>query len=157
MAGFGQTFQGDWEKFRKILQKTATLNLKKMHTQIGETLAANTDLRFMDQKGPDGTPWPKNQRGGQILDQKGTLRGSVTYVATEKQVEIGTNLKYGAIHQFGGTIQAKRKKYLKFKTAKGWVQKKKIRIPARPFIGFSEEDRLDILSLYQKTLKEAAK
>ena len=58
---------------------------------------------------------------------------------------VGTNVKYAATHQFGEpgrTIRARRKKYLRFQVGGRWISKKKVRItiPARPFLGLSDED-----------------
>ena len=157
MSGFGQTFQGDWEKLQKQLQKIGRLNYQKMHQKMGEALVANTQMRFTDQVDPDGQKWKATRRGGQILTQTNHLGSSITYNATAKGVEVGTNLKYAAIHQFGGKIKAKKAKFLKFKTPRGWVQKKEIVIPARPFIGFSKEDQEDIGVLFRKAIEEVAK
>ena len=158
MAGFSQTMQGDWSKFRNQLNKLAKINYKKMHEQIGEALVANAQLRFRDQVDPEGRPWPKGHKSrGQTLTRTARLSSSITHKATAKQVEYGTNVKYARIHQFGGTIRAKKAKFLKFKTEKGWVQKKKVVIPARPFIGFSDDDLADIKEIYEKTQREALK
>lgn len=47
----------------------------------------------------------------------------------------GSRVPYAAIHEFGGTIRAKNKKYLRFRTFDGsWHTSKKVTIPARPFI-----------------------
>ena len=96
------------------------------------------------------------------------LAGSIHVEVVEKSatravVAIGTNLEYAAIHEFGGVIQAKRRKYLAIpvgeltgspmkydlhaiKTRKGnlvlmdasgkvqYVLKPSVRIPARPYL-----------------------
>lgn len=58
---------------------------------------------------------------------------------------MGTNVKHAATHQFGEpgrTIKARRKKALRFRVNGQWVTKKQVRIsiPARPFLGLSEDD-----------------
>ena len=60
-----------------------------------------------------------------------------------------TNVKHGATHQFGErgrTIRAKTRKGLRFQVGGRWVTKKqvKVSIPARPFLGLSEEDMEEI-------------
>lgn len=155
MNGFSRKLSGDWEKQIKQLEKMQKVNVRKIHKQIGEAMVANTHLRFQDQKSPTGKPWEGTLRGGQILTKTGSLSGSVTYSATDKQVEVGTNHKAARLHQYGGVIKAKNKKFLKFKTAKGWVQKKKVVIKARPFIGFSGEDVADIETILIEAIKEA--
>lgn len=153
MSGFSTTMEGDWQKYFKQLESFEKMDFKRMHKQVGEALVSNTQLRFMDQQTPEGIPWRPTQRGGHILNKRGLLSSSVTYRATDKLVEVGTNSIYAAIHQFGGVIKAKNKKFLKFKTSRGWVQKKKVRITARPFIGISKEDQQDIETIFQNEVK----
>lgn len=62
---------------------------------------------------------------------------------------VGTNAKHAATHQFGEpgrTIRARRAKALRFQIGGRWVSKKQVRIkiPARPFLGLSEEDMQDL-------------
>ena len=62
---------------------------------------------------------------------------------------VGTNVKHAATHQFGDkgrTIRAKRAKNLRFQVGGQWISKKKVKvnIPARPFLGLSDEDMQEI-------------
>jgi len=41
---------------------------------------------------------------------------------------------YARIHELGGTIVPRRKKWLRFQTENGWVVTKKVRIPKRPYL-----------------------
>ena len=59
------------------------------------------------------------------------------------------NVKHAATHQFGDkgrTIRAKRAKNLRFQVGGQWISKKKVKvnIPARPFLGLSDEDMQEI-------------
>ena len=61
----------------------------------------------------------------------------------------GTNAKHAATHQFGDqgrTIRARKAKNLRFQVGGQWVSKKqvKVNIPARPFLGLSDEDMQEI-------------
>ena len=57
---------------------------------------------------------------------------------------VGTNLPYAYIHQKGGIIRPKSKKSLKFKTPSGkFIAAKQVKIPARPYLGISEQDQAD--------------
>lgn len=49
------------------------------------------------------------------------------------RVELGTNVRYAAIHQFGGVVRAKRG-YLTFRIGNRWARKKQVTIPARPYM-----------------------
>ena len=62
---------------------------------------------------------------------------------------VGTNAKHAATHQFGDqgrTIRARKAKNLRFQVGGQWVSKKqvKVNIPARPFLGLSDEDMQEI-------------
>ena len=49
--------------------------------------------------------------------------------------EVGTNLVYAAIQEFGGTIVAKHAAYLTFQLPDGdWVRTHKVTIPAQPYM-----------------------
>lgn len=158
MSGFSQSIQGDWKEWLEALKKAEKLNYQKLHSQMGEVLVANAQLRFKDQVDPSGNQWKKGyKKSGQTLTQTARLSSSITYTATAKQVEVGTNVKYAAIHQFGGKIKAKKKKFLKFAVNGKWAQKKVVTIPARPYIGFSQDDREDIKALFKQALKGTLK
>lgn len=105
--------------------------------EIGATVVSHTLLRFASQTDPDGHPWTPLSpvtvalRGGgnpHILVNHGILRGSITHIAHSNEVEIGTNVVYGAIQQLGGD------------TGRGH----RVHIPARPYLGIDQADREDI-------------
>ena len=89
----------------------------------------------------------------------GQLKGSINARATEEGAEVGTNLVYAATHQFGASgrvIRAKNKPYLAFEYHGRTIRKKQVtvNIPARPFLGISDEDRQEIKSLVEEALSE---
>lgn len=59
----------------------------------------------------------------QVIDHPGRLSAA-----------IGPAAKYGAIHEFGGTILPRAGKYLRFKGWRGWATVTKVVMPARPFM-----------------------
>ncbi|MDO5604798.1 MAG: phage virion morphogenesis protein [Paracoccus sp. (in: a-proteobacteria)] len=60
-------------------------------------------------------------------------------------VDIGTNLHYAAIHQFGGTIQPKAGGALTFMLATGqMILVGAVTMPARPYLGISTDDEEQI-------------
>lgn len=110
---------------------------------IGEEFAGAGGVinqRFKSETGPDGKRWAPlsnaQQRRRQkkygnapmtILRMRGHLAGSVNYQVSGAGLKIGTGKEaedYAAIHQFGG------------KAGQGL----KAVIPARPYLGFSDED-----------------
>lgn len=128
---------------------------------IGAALRDNVLDRFEHGRGPDGRAWPKSRRaaqqGGQTLVDKGRLRDSMTYQVTGREVEIGTNVIYGAIHQFGGVIKAKTPEGLSFSIpgfaaegGDGFVNIASVTIPARPYLptdGLAPEDEDAIVDM----------
>jgi phage virion morphogenesis protein len=112
-------------------------SLEPAFAEIGEYLLESHQERFKLEVAPDGTPWeplaPKTLRkkdDDRILQQSGTMRDTLAYQISGDQLTFGTNMIYGATHQFG-------------READG--------IPARPFIGLAtgqwndEDEILDIL------------
>lgn len=43
-------------------------------------------------------------------------------------------VRYAAIHEFGGIIQARTQRYLHYKIGGEWKQSRRVRIPARPYL-----------------------
>ncbi len=141
-----------------------------MFENIGMSLVTSTQRRFEEQHGPDGNPWPPSLRakrtGGKTLIDSARLLRSVTYIASERGVEVGSNAVYAAIHQLGGVIQqAARTAVLHFKTnkrsgrsrfakpskadraRKAEIGARTIVMPARPFLGLDDDDNREIVKI----------
>ncbi len=153
---------------------------KPLLQQIANMGESQTRERFSDQVGPDGQKWAPSQRaekkGGKTLTRDGHLGDSITSDADDQQAHWGTNRVYAAIHQLGGTIDIPARSqnaYFKQDTRSGevgnrFVRKEKsnfaqrvtigayqIEMPARPYLGISEEnsgDILDLVSIYIRNL-----
>jgi phage gpG-like protein len=92
------------------------------------------------------------------LVASGGLSQSIRYQVTDggASVEVGTNIPYAATHQFGATIRPKSKKALAIPQPDGSVRLvKKVTIPARPFLGFSEGDKATVLGILSELLADA--
>lgn len=133
-------------------------------TPINEEIAAlgesSTRLRFRTATGPDGTPWKPSLRatvsGGRTLTRDGHLSGSISARHGRDFAEWGVNRIYAAIHQFGGTIRPKNGKALRFALAGGgFATVKSVTMPARPFLGLSDDDKADIADLIGRRLAAA--
>ena len=120
----------NWGGFDKALGKAAHKlgDTQALMESVGDVLVSGTLKRFQDEEDPTGKKWPKSKRAakkdGQTLTDTALLRRSVDYAATSDKVMVGSNLPYARIHQKGG------------KTGKGH----KVDMPARPYLGVSEED-----------------
>jgi phage gpG-like protein len=71
----------------------------------------------------------------------GRLARSVTFAVEPNLVRIGSNVIYARIHQLGGAIVPKNKKFLRFPIGGGqFVFTKKVTMPARPYLVLRPED-----------------
>lgn len=95
---------------------------------LGVRLVDSTQQRFDSASSPTGEPWrPSNRakkQGAKTLRKSGNLLRSITHRASNDEVVWGTNVVYAAIHQFGGKAGRRRS----------------ATIPARPYLGISDQD-----------------
>jgi phage virion morphogenesis protein len=108
--------------------------------EIGEIVDESVQRNFEEHRAPDGTPWAplaestrrqKAKRGrnpDDILIMSRILMGSLHPEAYPDRMEMGTDIIYAAIHQFGGLA------------GRGHS----VEIPERPFLGVRDEDWLEI-------------
>jgi len=128
--------EGDTRAMLRKIRGFAELDKKKINAAIGEGVRESTLERFKTSKGPDDKTWKTSIRaateGGRTLVQTAQLRNSIR-----------------STHQFGEqgrTIRARRAKTLRFQVGGRWVSKKKVKIniPARPYLGLSDDDMQEI-------------
>ncbi|WP_206458914.1 phage virion morphogenesis protein [Anaerovorax sp. IOR16] len=157
MAGI--RLEGDVRALMKRLGKMKNIDLRGANLTLAETLRTSTIQRFKDEEDPDGKPWEPSLRAqeenAKTLTNTALLRRSIKASASSSGFAVGTNKKYAATHQFGDegrTIRARNSKGLRFRVGGRWVTKKKVvvNIPARPFLGISEDDMEEI----KETLQE---
>ena len=133
-------------------------------TETGRMLLTSTQMRFRVQRGPDGHPWTPSQRvvkhGGQTLSLTARLRNSIHSVPTNTAVSVGTNVKYAAPNQFGFYGEQQVRAHLRrVRVVFGRVLKKAVkakvgpferlgRLPRREFLGFSQDDRQEIIHIF---------
>ena len=115
-------------------------NMRPLLKEIGEDMKASTKKRFDTLIGPDGVMWLMNSdvtyerkdNGIPLTGETGSLHSTINSdVISATAVEIGSPMQYSAMQQFGGT---------KAEFPHLWGD-----IPARPFLGLSEEDKANIL------------
>ena len=129
------------------------IDRRSIHAALAEVVRDSTLERFRQGKDPEGRRWKTSIRaaneGGRTLIKSAQLRNSIHARSDASGFAVGTNVKHAATHQFGEpgrTIRARRKKALRFRINGHWVSKKQVRIqiPARPFLGLSDEDMQEI-------------
>lgn len=117
---------------------------------LAGTLMDQTEANFAAQGRPTwlGIQPRPGRTGGKILQDTGRLASSISPESGPDYAQVGTNVVYARIHQFGGqtrphVIRAKRAKALHF----GGVFRKSVnhpgsRIPERPFLPITADGRL---------------
>lgn len=108
-----------------------------------------------------GARFEKRVRNARILQHSGRLAASIRVFYNSTSATVGTNVKYAAIHQFGGTtgphvIRPKRKKALAWAGARHPFKKVDhpgSKIPARPFLSLTAEDEARMLRSAEQYLR----
>lgn len=144
MAGAHQpiTIEYDAAEVQEGLKKLQAKigDLEPFYRDIGEALLNSTRKRFEGQTAPDSSKWEalspnyqqrKKKNKDKILFLEGQLFGTLGYQVTPEELLLGTPKEYGATHQFGRDA-----------------------IPARPFLGVSDEDKKDIMDAIAEWLSE---
>lgn len=138
-------------------------NLGGALKNIGEYGSSAIKDRIVQGVTPEGTPFaPLNLLYAQTKKGPGILRGEsgdlarIVYQMGQQEVEIGSNSQHAAIHHFGGTIKPKNAAALVFSMGNALFKVKSVKIPPRPFVGFSEADRIEILEILKDYLVEAS-
>ena len=161
---------------RAMLARLGEPGTQDLMPRLGEYLQASTQKRFKSQTAPDGTAWAplqpryarrKKYAKDKVLTLRGYLRSGIRYQVTgAAEVEVGSNTKYAAIHQLGGSIdQNAQSRKMRYRSVAGrvlfagrkhkrgvterWVTRGayQVNIPARPFLGISTEDDKEIRSI----------
>lgn len=139
-------------------------DMSDLMNEIGEQLEYETKERFDQGVAPDGTAWaPKSQatldaykRRDQTVDVRPLfgpnaygvpLRNSMFRDYGPDFVEIGTNKVYGAVMQFGAAKGA-------FGADAGGSSIPWGNIPARPYLGISDQDRTNIAATVDEWLAD---
>lgn len=159
MAGIRIRVEVDDKQVRTALNRllAAGRDMTPLMRDIGEHLLNTTRERFVDQKAPDGTPWAalsdttkrrKRRNVGKILTERGFLRGNLAYQTGPTSVRVGSPSIYAGTHQFGAAMGA-------FGSTAGGLRIPWGDIPARPFLGLSDDDEAEILELVNRHLADS--
>lgn len=167
------------EAVTAALQRVAAslTDLTPLMEEMGEVLAQSTTDRFAKGKGPDGEAWAAKsavtietyrRRGDTVslrplIGPSGALSRTIAWRAGADFVEVGSNMVYAATMQFGAERGAfgarmgrtkpteKRPRSQDYFMPIPWGD-----IPARPFLGLSEDDRGAIVAATEEWLARVA-
>lgn len=154
--------------FERLARKLS--NLEPVMQDLGELFVESTKERFKEGKAPDGTPWaPKSQatldhyaRGEDPVDFRplfgpsGRLSKEIHSQADAQGVSWGSSLIYAAVMQFGATAGQFGAHIGKDSLGRDhfhstpWGD-----IPARPFIGLSNDDQTNMIATIEEWLEDA--
>lgn len=132
----------DLDKIKQFVSGLEHLDASDLMASIAAEGKYQTERRIGDEKtAPDGTPWtPIKDDDHPILVESGRhLLGYMGWVSTADEARWGSSWEFAHVHQQGAVIPAKAGG--KHKGAKATV------IPARPFLGLSDDNRTDIGNL----------
>lgn len=135
---------------RKVVQAITRLlkvtnDLTPAWRDIGEYLLNAHRQRISLQQDPDGNPWTplseqyqkrKKKNKDKMLVLEGDLFRQFSYEVSPNQLEFMNNTIQAATHQFGDPSR---------------------NIPARPFMGLSEDDNTRIMNIVNSHIKRAAR
>ncbi len=138
--------------------------------EIGDELEQSTVMRFVTNIAPDGSPWAQSaaalKRGSPTLSDTTLLRNSIHYVLDGDAVEVGSALAYAGVHQGGIDEEVvvsshERRFTMVFGRRISGVtnvmpHSRRMKLPARPFLGVSAGDGAAILDIIGDHLARAA-
>lgn len=163
------------EALKKLIRRTS--DLSPAMQDIGEVLSESTKQRFSAGVDPEGHRWRPNRpatiaaflgkfsgsfKDNGALTKKGSkragskkpltgesksLRSQIDYRAGRMHVSIGSAMEYAATQQFGAKKGA-------FGSTKHGVPIPWGDIPARRFLGLSDDDRKTVLGVIEEYLTE---
>lgn len=139
-------------------------DLTEFNQAFGLILESNTLDRFDRETAPDGSAWKKSARakaeGGKTLTDTARLKGSIASAGDAREIRVGSNVVYAAIHQLGfnGSQKVgahKRRITQAFgRRLKSPVEvivpnfTRTMNMPARAYLGIGAEDRDDGAALF---------
>ncbi|MDA5087588.1 phage virion morphogenesis protein [Klebsiella quasipneumoniae subsp. quasipneumoniae] len=184
MSGVTLTFDAQDALSRLWDARTEMMRPAPLLRSMGERLLAFHQQRFQEKKSPDDIPWEKlkpryqlrkRKNADKILTRDGYLRNTLRWQVNADELLFGTNRVYGAIHQFGGTIEiAARSQQAYYRQKKNgkignqFVRKSKsnhtkwhtipaykIKIEARPWLGVSKSEGETLIEMAKNYLQGA--
>ena len=116
------------------------LEVAELKQALAEKMVDQVTRRIeVEKTAPDGTTWPLTRDGrGALFVTGGHLARSIQASIGAQAIEVGSGWIGARLHQLGGTIKPVKAKALFFRAGGKSIVAKKVTIPARPYLGFSE-------------------
>lgn len=147
------TINIDVTEINKAVEKLTALhrNTAPLMSALSQDMLSAVEDNFEAEGRPKWAAWSASyaatREGGKMLQRTGRLAASITAYHSASEAGVGTNVIYARIHHLGGqtkphVIRPKHGKALKFGAKfAAKVQHPGSKIPARPFLSMTEEDR----------------
>lgn len=117
------------DAIRRRVEVLGQMDLSPAEAELAATVESQTRRRLGSEKrAPDGSAWPEwrgNYVGVKMLERSGALIDSIQVLDASDHYEVGSDLVYAAIHQFGGAEVG-------------------IDLPAREYLGISEDNEAEL-------------
>lgn len=158
---------GSFKPMREALTRIAAIGRDPQPVLAAAALPLEDNVRNRIETGtdPKGVKWSdyaplnplyaQSKKGPGILKETGELQRTITSSVSGRTIIIGSPLPYSTIHQFGGVIRAKNAPSLFFVMGGHGFRRKSVTIPARPYLGFSTQDRKVIVATLERFFREA--
>jgi len=134
------------DRLQRRLDTVASPDRTELMQILAAALESQTRRRIAsDKRAPDGSAWPdwttrhaRTRKSGQsLLQGEGDLLDSITSEGSADEALVGSNLRYAAIHQFGG---------------RSGMPPGPAAIPPRPYLGLSDDDTEELTGLAESWL-----
>ena len=128
------------DKFQQALQRVSKFRRSVLLDQMA-TMMLEQNRRRLDQEkeSPSGESWAPlsetyaaRKGGGELLEESDSLLDSLTAQSGSDGVSLGSDLLYAAVHLYGDEERG---------------------IPARPYLGFSYDDLVELGEVAESFLK----
>ena len=130
MEGRGMDLRVYWKRLGSYMAyKSVEKTFKKQGRPKWDKLSDYTMALRDWRADPDSKASPKRAKTDKILEVTGGLRGSFTFRARPKRLDVGTAVPHAANHQFGKWVAAPAR----------W-ERPMVKIPKRQLVGIHPED-----------------
>ena len=145
------------KKFQRLQKRNQ--DMREVFADIAPKMVTTTQLRFKQQQNPTGRFWKKSKaarkENRKTLIRTGNLMRSIEATYDKREIQVGTDVKYGHFFQVGGTVKLKGD--YRLRRRRGSKRKPPVtrRIVQRKFLGIGKRDRKTINKLLTRRIKES--
>ena len=144
----GARLEVNWDILDLDVSLLSLGNKYDLLSQLSQSVVEQTRERFETKKAPDGHEWVgrspaylKTDPPGSTLVRGGFLKESIaSQIYSPEVAVVGSKLSYAKVHQYGG---------------RGEFNGQGINIPARPYLGVSQENKATLRKIAEGWIRRA--